>query len=110
MKLLFDQNLSHKLVQDLASLYPDSEHLVRLGLASADDDIVWAYARNNGLIIVSKDSDFYHRSMLLGHPPKVVWLKLGNCTTARVSTVLREAHANILSFERDEQAAFLVLP
>lgn len=49
-------------------------------MLGASDEDVWDYARDNGFIIISKDSDFQQRSLLYGHPPKVVWLRMGNCT------------------------------
>ena len=84
MKLLFDQNLSHKLALRLADLFPDSEHVRSVGLKTAIDTVVWDYAKNNGLMIVSKDSDFHQMSFLYGFPPKVVWVRLGNCSTTDV--------------------------
>jgi predicted nuclease of predicted toxin-antitoxin system len=110
MKLLFDQNLSHNLVPQLAGLYPDSQHVRLLGMDTAGDETVWNYARENGFAIVSKDQDFFHRSMLLGHPPKVVWLNIGNCTTADINALLQERQANLLAFDEDETASFLILP
>jgi predicted nuclease of predicted toxin-antitoxin system len=59
--------------------------------------------------IVSKDSDFQQRALLLGHPPKVVWLRLGNCSTAAVAALLRTRHADLLAFEADPTASLLVL-
>ena len=76
MKLLFDENLSHQLVRFLADLFPDSIHVRDAGLKSADDPEVWQYAKDNSLIIVSKDSDLHQRSFVFGHPPKVVWVRL----------------------------------
>jgi predicted nuclease of predicted toxin-antitoxin system len=72
MKLLFDQNLSHKLVQALADIYLDCQHVRNIGLKTADDSIIWLYAKNNGYIIVSKDSDFHQRSFVWGYPPKII--------------------------------------
>jgi predicted nuclease of predicted toxin-antitoxin system len=109
MKLLFDQNLSDRLVAALAVLYPDSQHVRTLGMSAADDDEIWRYARDSLLMIVSKDSDFYHRSMLLGHPPKVVWIRLGNCTTAQIIGLLQARQADIFAFYEDDAASFLVL-
>ena len=58
MRLLFDQNLAPRLVRLLADLYSDSLHVRDVGLASADDVVVWDYAKQNALTIVSKDGDF----------------------------------------------------
>ena len=56
MRLLVDQNLSPRLVAALATLYPESTHVRDVGLATADDDVVWRYAADQGFTIVSKDA------------------------------------------------------
>ena len=84
MKLLLDQNLAPKLVARLADLFPGSQHVRDVGLAMADDRAVWDYARAGGLAIVSKDADFRQLSFLYGSPPKVVWLRVGNRSTAEI--------------------------
>jgi predicted nuclease of predicted toxin-antitoxin system len=71
MKLLFDENLSYKLVRLLADLFPDSIHVRDVGLKAAEDSEIWKYAQDNSFIICSKDSDLHQRSFLLGFPPKV---------------------------------------
>jgi predicted nuclease of predicted toxin-antitoxin system len=109
MKLLFDHNLSFRLVPALAQLYPGSVHVRDLGMATASDKALWDYARQQGFVIVSKDSDFYHRSILLGHPPKVIWIRLGNCTTAQIVALLQNRQNDLLAFDADSQASFLAL-
>jgi len=97
MKLLFDENLSPKLPGLLSTLFPGSAHVRECGLMGRPDEDVWEYARANGFIIISKDSDFQQRSLLYGHPPKTVWLRIGNCTRqqlVRLITInIREIHA-----------------
>jgi predicted nuclease of predicted toxin-antitoxin system len=110
MKLLFDHNLSYKLVLALQSVFPGSQHVRDVGMSAADDDAIWKYAQENGFMIVSKDSDFYYRSMLLGHPPKAVWIRLGNCATKAVSDLLRMRQKDLEVFEQDSSASFLILP
>jgi predicted nuclease of predicted toxin-antitoxin system len=80
MKLLFDQNLSSKLVSRLADLFPHSSHVQGVGLDCASDDQVWEYARLNGFAVVTKDEDYNDLSVLRGSPPKVVCC---NVATAR---------------------------
>ena len=109
MKLLFDQNLSYKLVKRLSDLYPGSEHVRQVGLDEADDTAVWDYAKDNGLVIVSKDEDFHQRSFLLGSPPKVVWLRLGNCTTQDIGNTLRQSRVVMTAFVAQVEASFLVI-
>lgn len=83
MKLLLDENLSHRLATALSDLYPGSLHVRDCGMRGASDLDVWQYALANEFVIVSKDSDFAQRSSLLGSPPKVIWVRIGNCTTTR---------------------------
>ena len=109
MKLLFDQNLSPKLASRLADLFPGSTHVQTAALDCADDDRVWGYARLNGFAIVSKDADYNTLSVLRGSPPKVIWLQLGNCTTAQVEAAFRSHFADIEVFERDPIAGTLAL-
>lgn len=109
MKLLSNQNLSYKLVKRLSDLYPGSEHVRQVGLAEADDAAVWDYAKDNGLVIVSKDEDFHQRSFLSGSPPKVVWLRLGNCTTRDIEDALRQNRVAMTAFAAQDEAAFLVI-
>jgi len=79
--LLFDQNLSPRLVTRLTDVYPNSLHVDTLGLGTSSDRDVWEYARLNAFIIVTKDADFSELSVLLGTPPKVIWIRRGNCYT-----------------------------
>ena len=109
MKLLFDQNLSHRLVTLLAAEFPDSEHVRNLGMAAASDVDVWACAAEQGFVIASKDTDFQQRAVLRGHPPKVVWVRLGNCSTEDVADLLRSHLTDLLAFEGDPAASFLAL-
>jgi predicted nuclease of predicted toxin-antitoxin system len=96
--LLFDQNLSFRLVAALDDLYPGSAHVRDFGLERASDEDVWAYAAKNHFAIVSKDSDFRQRSFLFGHPPKCLWLCIGNCSTAQVEELLRNRCEDVQRF------------
>lgn len=78
MKLLFDQNLSFKLCQSIAEVFPKSDHIGLLGLSEAADRDVWDHAKTNGFTIVSQDVDFAEMAALLGPPPKVIWLREPN--------------------------------
>ena len=109
MKLLFDHNLSYKLVARLADLFPDSAHVRNVNLHEADDRMVWEYARSNGFVIVSKDEHFHQLSFLYRAPPKVGWVCLGNCTTADIEQALRRHHTDLLDFDANEEGAFLIV-
>jgi predicted nuclease of predicted toxin-antitoxin system len=81
---------------------------VRLvGLADAADRAMWEYAKANGFVLVSLDSDFAEMAALLGPPPKVIWLRCGNQPTAVLESLFRSQAAAIVSFELDERATCL---
>ncbi len=109
MKLLFDQNLSPKLADRLADLFPGSAHVQSAGLDRASDDQVWEHARANGFGIVSKNEDYNNLSVVRGSPPKVIWLQLGNYTTARVEAAFRARLSDLEAFEKDPAVGTLVL-
>jgi predicted nuclease of predicted toxin-antitoxin system len=109
MKLLFDHNLSPRLVQRLADLYPDANHVALVGLERASDAAVWTYAQSNDYCIVTKDSDFNDISVLHGFPPKVIWLQLGNCAIRDIETALRRNDTAIRTFGTDPTAGVLVI-
>lgn len=109
MRLLFDENISPRLVHTLAKDYPDSLHVRDAGLAGSDDIQVWEYAKQNKFAIVSKDSDFHQRSFLFGAPPKVIWIQRGNCSTKDIETILRQHRNDLETFAQDKQSAFLEL-
>jgi predicted nuclease of predicted toxin-antitoxin system len=109
LRLLLDQNLSFRLIGRLADLFPNATHVRDVDLGSADDETVWAYAKSHRCVIVSKDGDFHQRSFLLGAPPKIVWLRVGNCTTDEIETLLRDRAAEISDFIEDETAALFVI-
>ena len=109
MKLLFDENLSPRLVSLLADLFSNSAHAHDLSLGQTDDPIIWKYAGDHNYTLVSKDSDHYELSMLRGHPPKVIWIRMGNCSTKSIEEQIRLYHFAISAFISDpDQSAFLL--
>ncbi|MBE9078757.1 DUF5615 family PIN-like protein [Romeria aff. gracilis LEGE 07310] len=109
MKLLLDETLSDRIIHRISDLYPDSEHVKTLGLINTDDLVIWDYAKANGFVIVSKDSDFHQRSLLYGHPPKFIYLRVQNCPTSKITQILRDNLDTIVQFERSETESLLVL-
>lgn len=109
MKLLLDENLSERVLAAIAPEFPGSTHVRLVGLQHADDGVGWDFAARNGFTLVSKDSDFRQRSFLYGAPPKFVWRRLGNCTTADVLAALLANAEALRRFEADETATFLAL-
>jgi predicted nuclease of predicted toxin-antitoxin system len=109
VKLLIDENLSPRLALALSSLYPGTCHLRDCGLSGSSDEEVWQYAIRYGFAIVSKDADFSQRSILFGSPPKVIWLRIGNCTTTRAEFVLTNVVSRRHEFLTKDPESCLIL-
>jgi predicted nuclease of predicted toxin-antitoxin system len=105
MKLLFDQNLSFRLCRNIADLFPESNHVRLLGLSEAGDRIL--YAKANGFTIVSQGVDFAEMAVVSGSPPKMIWLRAGNQSTAAVSALIRRHADLIVAFGHDDDTACL---
>ncbi len=108
MKLLFDQNLPRRLVREFESDFPHSTHVRDLELDTATDSAIFSYAGANGFSIVSKDNDFAQLSFLRGAPPKIVWLRVGNISTAELTEFIHRNARIIQDFESANES-FLVL-
>jgi predicted nuclease of predicted toxin-antitoxin system len=92
VRLLFDQNLSPHLCSDLADRFPGAVHVREVGLRDAAGATIWQHAAQHGLAIVTKDAGFRQRSFREGHPPKIVWVKPGNCSTKAVEALSQISH------------------
>lgn len=94
MRLLFDQNISFRIIKKLIDLFPDCKHVSDCGLMDKDDLDIWKYAKKNNYSIVTFDSDFYDMSIINGHPPKIIWIRSGNLLTEEiVKLMMRNAYA-----------------
>lgn len=109
MKLLFDHNLSPRLIKRLSDLFPDSSHVYLVGLDQADDTVIREYARQNDFLIVTKDADFSDLCLLLGFPPKVIWIRRGNCKTSDIESLLRNYYDDIKALSQDQIVGVLTL-
>jgi predicted nuclease of predicted toxin-antitoxin system len=109
VKLLFDENLSPRLPELLAEIYPGSVHVRDCGLKTANDAEVWEYAKSRGYTIVSKDSDFQEKSILWGSPPKVIWMRIPNCKTVEVVGFLSQSRLLVERFVAQEVETYLIL-
>jgi predicted nuclease of predicted toxin-antitoxin system len=107
MKLLFDHNLSHKLIRRLADIFPDSTQARMLNFSTSDDSTIWQHAKENGFVVVTLDKDFADLALQRGTPPKIIWLRCGNSTVAEVERLLRANFADINKFESHPAADVL---
>lgn len=108
MKLLLDQNLSPRLVVALADIYPESMHVKQLGMDLAPDHEILDFARENGFILVSKDSDFMDPQLIRGQVAKTIWIRRGNCTTTEIETILRRQAAAIQHLAESNELSLLM--
>jgi predicted nuclease of predicted toxin-antitoxin system len=109
VKLLFDENLSPRLVDLLEDIYPGPLHVHDCGFGAKADSSIWEFAERQGLTIVTKDSDFRNKSLLRGSPPKVIWLSTHNCSTAYVEFLIRASSTLIGRFALQDNEACLIL-
>lgn len=101
MNLLFDQNISHRVVLALQVHIPTARHVRDFDLQFATDRTIWNFAKDNDFTIVTFDSDFNDFATLYGHPPKIVWLRFGNTHTQHLSVKIVERAELIRSFISD---------
>ena len=109
MKLLFDQNLAPALVQRLADVFPESQHVRDAGLERVPDSQVWQFALEHGLAIVTRDSDFQERSQIAAVAPRIVWIRRGNCPTDEIEALLRRHAERIATLTGEGAPGFLML-
>ncbi|MGB6689285.1 MAG: DUF5615 family PIN-like protein [Terracidiphilus sp.] len=109
MKLLVDENLPPRLVEDLADLFPDSVHVGSAGLGSTSDLAIWDYAEARGFAFLTKDKDFVSLSITRGAPPKVILLQTGNCSTVEIVRIMRNNAIRFFDFENDAKRSLLIL-
>ena len=109
MSLLLDENLSRRSARRLEGAFPGVTHVDLIGLRGAADHEIWKAAGDGGHTIVSKDADFYQRSVTYGPPPKVVWLRVGNGPSSEVEGLLLKHREVLFRFEADPEAGFLAI-
>ena len=109
MKLLLDENLPPRLVSVLTVEFPGSTHISEVGLSSSDDEELWRYAREHGFTLISKDADFHQMSFLRGFPPKVVWIRKGNCSVQEIEFLLLSSTDVLREFAASDDASVLVI-
>ncbi|MEH3115016.1 DUF5615 family PIN-like protein [Pedobacter terrae] len=98
MKLLFDQNISFRIIKLIQLAFPQREQIRKLNLENKSAKEIWTFAGQNDFTIVTFDADFYEFSNLYGDPPKIIWLRTGNNTTISVSQILLAKKELIVEF------------
>lgn len=103
MKLLFDQNISFRVIKKLHSYFSGCLHVSDCGLNNCNDSEIWEYAKKEDFSIVTFDADFYDISIISGHPPKIIWIRTGNLSTDEIIQLLISNHEMIESFLHDPE-------
>ncbi|MBV2246149.1 MAG: DUF5615 family PIN-like protein [Lentimicrobium sp.] len=107
MRFLFDQNISHKILDRLPDLCKESTSVKNEGLINESDRIIWEFARRNNFIVVTQDSDFNDLTALHGFPPKIVWIRSGNLRTDEIADLLIKKLDAIQDFLKDDNLGCL---
>lgn len=98
MKLLFDQNVSFRLIKKIQDIFPEAKGVRELGLEGSADKEIWSFAKREHFTVVTFDSDFFDMMVLAGHPPKIIWLRTGNTTTKNIEQLFRKHEEKIKDF------------
>ena len=109
MKLLFDHNLSFRLIDKIPDQFSKSQHVYHVDLSKSDDIAIWEYASENNFTIITKDTDFFDLVSLKGFPPKVIWIKRGNCSSKEIAQIIVDNTNKITSFIKDEENGVLII-
>jgi len=98
LSLLFDQNISFRILNFLGDDFPSAQHVKTCDLTNASDRTIFDYAKNEGLAIITFDSDYSDMALVNGFPPKIIWLRIGNQSTSAVASILRQNKVAIHQF------------
>ena len=109
MKLLFDENLSRRLVPNLLDVFPGTIHVADVDMLRTPDPDIWQYARENDFTIVTKDDDFLALAHPFGPPPKLIMVEMGNCSNAVLAERLREPAVRLNEFVTHTRAGIIKL-
>lgn len=109
MKLLFDEHFSFRTVRALLDIFPEAKHVSFFNLDRRPDETIWQFAILEGFTIVTKDDDFHQRSLTLGQPPKIIWLKLPNGSNKELEEFIRSRAKTMINFACEGEEALLLL-
>ncbi len=109
MKLLFDENISFRILKKLNPDYENCIHQRNIGTTLKNDFEIWNYAKENDFTIVTFDEDFYEWMLLKGFPPKIIWLRCGNTSTDSIAKILNEKSSEIKDFHSNHEVGLIEL-
>jgi predicted nuclease of predicted toxin-antitoxin system len=103
VKLLFDQNISFRIINKISAIFPSSKQVRELGLEDSSDKTIWNFAKENRFSIVTFDADFADIASVKDSPPKIIWLRTGNMTTENIAKLLNEHQVIIKKFHKNSE-------
>jgi len=109
VKLLFDQNISLKILKSLPPQLSECQQVRFIGLEDAADYEIFQFAKINDFVIVTFDSDFVDLNTLYGTPPKIIWLNTGNLITKNISQLIMANIQTIIKYLESETDDILEL-
>ena len=109
MKLLVDENISHRIIKIIDTHFPGSAHVTSIKEGRITDLDIWNYAKKHDFVIVTYDEDFYEWQQLKNSPPYIVWLRFGNAPTRFIAEKLIRHKNNILRMVSNKKKNILVL-
>jgi predicted nuclease of predicted toxin-antitoxin system len=96
MNLLFDQNISFRILPKLESHFNSVTQVRVKELENSTDKEIWEFARVNDFTIVTFDIDFYDFSVIWGAPPKIIWIRSLDQTTDAIANLILKHKETIL--------------
>ncbi|RZM10250.1 MAG: hypothetical protein EOO88_48380 [Pedobacter sp.] len=109
MRLLFDQNISFRVVKQLKATFPDVIGVRECGLFNADDYQIWEYARQNNYTVVSFDKDIPDIGSVRGFPPRIIWLRTGNLSNQSILSLFLDHFEQFVAFIANEKKGCLMV-
>jgi predicted nuclease of predicted toxin-antitoxin system len=109
MKLLLDANVSWRLGPILKEHFGECVHADNIPELDfpAKDTKIWQYAKDNGYTVITRDNDFNDLCTIRGFPPKIIWLRTGNCSRNFTADLLIRSKLAIEEFLKSEESGVL---
>ncbi len=109
MKLLLDQNIGKKIIENLQDIYPESKHATELPKGQDSDFEFWNFALANELVLVTTDADFLNLSIIAHKSPKTIHIHGEVITTTKMEWILRINQQSIQEFVDNPQTDCLTI-
>ena len=100
VRLIADENISWR-IKNLLKHWEILPVVQILTGQRVSDHAIWKFAKANDYHILTFDEDFTEIQNLFGFPPKIVWLRFGNSSTAEIASRLSSLETEIILFLKD---------